>query len=372
MLPRTIFGESAGAFSVDALLTSFPANSTPPFRGAILESGQYSYRPAPAGSSVPAWDQLSAALGCPGDYGSNLTCVRAANATIIQTIIDEQVLEFNPSPDNVTLVAHPAAQRLSGNIAFVPVMGGTNAQEGRYVRTCQCQASRYTDQINSVFTVGQNDTSAFLGAYLGNETALIAAIEAAYPLGSDGISTPYDQISQIFTELYFQCPQAKWANDTANIGIPAWRYYFNASFANTQRYPGLGVYHSSEIGLVFGTYAQTPANTTTQEYALSQSMMSAWAKFAKNPLGGPGWNQVGTGGAGPVLVGASGVEVGGVYLGTNASVVSGAWDLGLWGNRGEAMGGGITVIDQGEVDYRCGLFEALYEAVNGVTGSGSI
>jgi hypothetical protein len=38
----TIFGESAGAFSVDALLTSFPANSTPPFRGAILESGELS------------------------------------------------------------------------------------------------------------------------------------------------------------------------------------------------------------------------------------------------------------------------------------------------------------------------------------------
>jgi len=127
----TIFGESAGAFSVDALLTSFPANSTPPFRGAILESGQYSYRVAPFESSVPAWDQLSAALGCPGSYGSNLTCVRAANATAIQTIIDEQELVFNPSPDNVTLVQDPAEQRLSGNIAHIPVLGGTNAQEGR-------------------------------------------------------------------------------------------------------------------------------------------------------------------------------------------------------------------------------------------------
>jgi carboxylesterase type B len=40
----TVFGESARALSIDALLTSLPANSTPPFRGAILESGQYSYR----------------------------------------------------------------------------------------------------------------------------------------------------------------------------------------------------------------------------------------------------------------------------------------------------------------------------------------
>ena len=127
----SIFGESAGAFSIDAMLTSFPANSTPPFRAAILESGQYSYRYAEYTSSEPAWDQLSAALGCPGSYSSNLTCVRAANATTIQTIIDEQILVFNPSPDNVTLVSHPAQQRLSGNIAYIPVLGGTNSQEGR-------------------------------------------------------------------------------------------------------------------------------------------------------------------------------------------------------------------------------------------------
>ncbi|KAK3114778.1 hypothetical protein LTR53_006555 [Teratosphaeriaceae sp. CCFEE 6253] len=340
----TVFGESAGAFSVDALITSFPANSTPPFRGAILQSGQYSYRTAPFTSSVPAWNALSAALGCPGSYSSNLTCVRAANATTIQQIIDEQVLVFNPSPDNVTLVSSPAQQRLSGDIAYVPVMGGTNAQEGR------------------VFTVGVTDTSAFLGSTFGNTTAaraLIAALEASYT----GFATPYDQVSAIFTDLVFQCAQAKWANDTASIGIPAWCYYFNASFANTQSYPGLGVFHSSEIPIVFSTYPKV--NTTTQEYALSTAMRGAWARFAQNPAGGPGWNQVRTGTAGPVLVGATEIAIGGVLQSSSGSVASGAWDLGVWGNRGDAFSSGITVIDESEVDYRCGLYEALYAAASG-------
>lgn len=127
----TVFGESAGAFSIDCLLTSYPKNSTPPFRGAILESGQYSYRPTPAVSSVPAWYNLTAELGCPGKYDSNLTCVRAANATTIKQIIDVNILEFNPIPDNVTLVSFPAQQRLSGNIANIPTLQGTNSQEGR-------------------------------------------------------------------------------------------------------------------------------------------------------------------------------------------------------------------------------------------------
>jgi hypothetical protein len=219
----------------------------------------------------------------------------------------------------------------------------------------------------SVFVVGQNDTAAFLSAYFGNNTAFISAIEAAYPLGQNGTNTAYDQISQIFTEFYFQCPQAKWANDTASIGIPAWRYLFNASFANTQAYPGLGVYHSSEIPIVFSTYAKE--NVTTQEYALSTAMRSAWARFAKNPLGGPGWNAVGTGAPGPVLVGATNIEAGGIYLSANGSELSGAFDLGLWGNAGSAQAAGITVIDQSEVDYRCGLYEAVYAAVAGTAGS---
>ena len=347
----TIFGESAGAFSVDALITSFPANSTPPFRAAILQSGQYSYRPAPATSQVPQWYALAEALGCPGSYSSNLTCIRAANATTIQQIIDEQLLTFAPTPDGVTLVANPAQQRLSGDIAAIPVLGGTDAQEGR------------------VFEVGENDTAAYLAALLPNQTALNAAILAAYPLGGQpsgqALETAYDQISQIFTEFFFQCPQAKQLNDTASIGIPAWRYYFNASFTNTQGYPNLGVYHSSEISIVFGTYPKV--NVTTQEYALSSAMMGAWAKFAKNPMGGPGWNAVGTGAAGAVLVGASDVAVGGIYLDGSGNVVSGAFDLGLFGNRGATLGSGVTVVDQYELDYRCPVFEPIYAAVSGVT-----
>lgn len=127
----TIFGESAGAFSVDALLTSYPAGSKPPFRGAILESGQYSYRAAPFTDATPQWIALSEALGCPGSYSSNLTCLRAANASLIEQTVTKNAILFPPSPDNVTLVENPSRQRLAGNIARIPVLGGTNAQEGR-------------------------------------------------------------------------------------------------------------------------------------------------------------------------------------------------------------------------------------------------
>ena len=228
-------------------------------------------------------------------------------------------------------------------------MGGTTAQEGR------------------VFTVGENDTQAFLSGIFADQPALVDQIIAAYPLGSPGISTPYDQIAQIYTEFAFQCSQALWANETAAVSIPTWRYYFNASFANTQGYPDLGVYHSSEISIVFGTYPK--ANATTQEVALSHAMQNAWARFAKNPMGGPGWNPVGTGQAGEVLVGASEMVLGGVYTDAEGDVLEGAWDLGVFGNRGDAKGSGIEVISEREVDYRCGFWVPVYRAVGAMNAA---
>lgn len=67
-------------------------------------------------------------------------------------------------------------------------MSGTNAQEGR------------------VFEFGMNDTDAFLATTYPTLTdEQKEAIKAAYPLGSPGIETQYDQLSQIYTEANFQC-----------------------------------------------------------------------------------------------------------------------------------------------------------------------
>lgn len=345
----TIFGESAGAFSVDALLTSYPRDVTPPFRAAILQSGQYSYRSTPLQVSNTQWDNLAASLNCPGSFDSNLTCVRAANATQIQTIINQNALSFQPSVDNITLVSNPAVARREGNIARVPVLGGTNSQEGR------------------VFVIGQNDTRAYLRTILGNNDTVIDAFLQAYAIGQPGIATPYDQISQIFTELVFQCPQAAWANDSAYAGIPTWRYYFNASFVNTQTVPNLGAFHSSEIPIVFRTY--NPENTTTQEYALSQYMQSVWARFAKNPRGGPGWNAVDVGVAGPILIGASQTQIGGIYADASGQHVGGTYALAVLGDAGQSRTSGATIISPQSVDYRCGLYAASYAAIR-AGGSG--
>lgn len=235
----------------------------------------------------------------------------------------------------MTLAASPAVARQAGRFAKVPVMGGTNAQEGR------------------VFEYGMSNVTALAQAYFGiTAPQIIPAILQYFAVGNiSGLNTGFDQVSSLQTAFVFLCPQALWANETAAQGVPTWRYWFNASFPNTQSFPNAGVFHSSEIQLVFQSYPGGPVNNLTagptgivptnlplnaQEYALSKSMNTAWAAFAKNPMGGPGWNKLGT-------FPADG-------------------DVGALGTNGSA---GVTIIKQSTIDGVCPLLIPAFRALTG-------
>jgi carboxylesterase type B len=216
----TLFGESAGAWSIDALLTSYPNASKPPFRAAILESGQLSYRGKPAPGKPfpdgrPAWDALAAALNCTSQQ-SNMTCIMAASATTIKDIIEKEGLYFTPTFDNKTYLSDMGRARTSKHIARIPILSGTNANEGR------------------ALVVGQNNVTAYLQSLLGPDASpdVIAAITAAYPVGGTEFPTAYDAISAMDTDDSFHCGAALLANDTAAAGIPSWRYYVSLLYSS--------------------------------------------------------------------------------------------------------------------------------------------
>lgn len=198
----TIFGESAGALSVDILVTSYASN--PPFRGAIEQSGQGTYR-APVANPHAAWNTLAGAVGC-NNTASALSCMRAVPASTLKNASEHLALAFAPVVDNYTFVANRTAARLSGNFAKVPVMAGTNANEG------------------TVFTYGDTNTSAFLTTALPTAPqSYLTEIASAYPIGSPGIANASQQIAAIYTEYIFQCPQARELKDTKAVDIPTWR-----------------------------------------------------------------------------------------------------------------------------------------------------
>lgn len=311
----TIFGESAGAASVDALLT---APSDPlPFRAAIMESGQSSVKiNSESGLEVfsSSWEQLLTATNCTRDP---LPCLRAFPADKLQDIVTANNISEGPVNDSGhTWATSPRYERITSNsgnsaMARVPIMIGSNAEEAK------------------PFVIGVNDTRAFL-----NENGLGSfadEIIAAYPLGSPGMHSENDRAQLIETEFVIQCPIATLANDSSTVGIPTWRYLFNASFPNNELFPGSGAYHSSEIQFVFGTYERE--NATGFEREVSQAMQKAWADFAKDPFSGPGWDGV------PAI----GVFGDGVKVGMSA--------------EGKQP---LRAASSDIIDSRCNLYEGIY------------
>lgn len=268
----TIFGQASGASCVDNLITTMPIN--PPFQAAILQSGQAGVYNSVTNGTV-AWDALAEKLNC-STQANVLKCVRAANATTIVSILEHSILNFTPVKDNITELQDPEIARRSGNVARVPILAGTTAQDGR------------------VFEYGQDNTTAWLLELVGNHTKLIDAVERNYSIGSAAngwiITDDNDQISAIYTDVTYQCPMAIAVNDSLSAGIPTWRYLYNATFPDLQPLPGMEVYHGSEVPLIFGNLP-SPPKPTAFETKLSKYMQDVWANFAKDPHAGPPWPQ---------------------------------------------------------------------------------
>jgi carboxylesterase type B len=188
----TVFGESAGSLSVDALLTSFPERSRPPFHAAILQSGQISYRWNPSPNQLwpdtsSSWNTLVALLNCTSNHNV-LECVNNTSASSIKDIIEKQSLFFHPVYDNITFNAEAARNRVTGNIAKVPTLSGTNAQEGRFL------------------VQGQGNVTAYLDGVVGDSMKEARKkIEEAYSVGGQEFPTSFDAIAQMETDGSWQC-----------------------------------------------------------------------------------------------------------------------------------------------------------------------
>ncbi|KAK8119225.1 para-nitrobenzyl esterase [Apiospora kogelbergensis] len=293
---------------------------------AIQQSGTYesAWVMDPPGDVLgpAAWPLLAKSLNCSssaalGNVGvsmaadqaaAELECVRAAPASSIRAFVNDPSVSwtFAPVNDGITQLADPDLARAEGHVAKIPLLIGTNANEGTM--------------------------------WTGSWTNLEDYDISARGLGPNGeiIADGWHVNAAIDTDVEYTCPTSRVAQNAAfSLGLPVWRYFFNATFPNTAIREGLGAYHSSEIPIVFGAYPE--ANATADQARLSKAMQTAWANFAKDPYGaGPGWAAVGSGNADQYPVVALNVD-------TDPTVK------------------GWALIDSGAVDGACRLFELTYK-----------
>ncbi|KAK8221113.1 Carboxylesterase [Phyllosticta capitalensis] len=273
----TLFGESAGGFSVKMLwaLPPKPLN----FQGAIIQS-QGGAGPTDGGI---AWRNLTKTLNCTSTPSKKeIDCVRDKPVDLIRSIIEKNRLNFAPKVENRTAITHIENQIRLRTAAQVPILIGSNGDEGSIF------------QVTFDFkTLNQT-----LQYFFPNQTVIQQAVQATYRR-----QYPNNEIAAIralIRDASYTCFTSAIAQTAASNQYQAFRYYYNATFDNLpvpkNLVPNPGAYHSSEVYSVFGTYPKDGA--TTQQKDLSRYMMKTWADFAKNPRRGPapndGWPQIGS------------------------------------------------------------------------------
>lgn len=270
----TIFGESAGAVNVCALLGSPLAAGL--FGGAIMQSGGCNQRGAATFASEMS-EPFVAATGCQNDPDP-VACMRALDASsVMQTEptgypdVGGLSQGWGPSLDADSLPVTSLDAMAAATHNLVPTIVGANADE--------------TAQDSPLLTVAEYE--ALVTASFG---PLAGPMLMAYPAsdyGDDGTAT----WTALLTDLKFVCVARRSAVAAATGGSPVWRYHFSYDdYTTFGGAPGVA-FHGLELVYLFGNFdtldlgpvRYTPNPT---DLMMAQTLQQLWTQFAAD--GSPG------------------------------------------------------------------------------------
>ncbi len=278
----TIFGESAGSFSVSALMASPLSKGL--FKRAIGESGAFfgttlGLRPLPetekAGAefakSLTGSESIEALRDKPGDE-------------ILQAGMKAGAFRFSPNVDGYFLPQNVSTIFSSGNQSHVPLLAGWNLDEGNYRSFFGKDPPTVQNfEAKARSTFGEN-ASAFLKLYPAESDA--QAKRSAQDLSGD---------------QFIAYSTWKWLEMQQKTGnSPLYRYEFDQTLplsSEAAQNPAAepAAPHASEIEFVFGMLSSKRLPWRQEDQKVSDLMVSYWSNFAKtgNPNGPglPRWPQ---------------------------------------------------------------------------------
>ncbi len=282
----TIFGESAGAFSVATLLSMPRAQGL--FQQGIAQSGAAQHT-----SSVPTAQMIGRNLAEKLGVAPTMTSIGAVPLERLVAAQAELSMElalrpdparwgevatngmmFEPVVDGEVVPAPPIERIVAGAGAGVDLMVGTTTEEWRFFLVPGGAIDLVTDdRLVTTARVMGLDVERALRVYRTSRPQ----------------ATPGDLLGALITDWFFRIPAIRLAEAHArNGGSPyvyefAWRSpLFNGRF---------GAAHAVEIGFVFDNLGREGAMTLAGDappQALADAMHRAWVAFATS--GAPGWS----------------------------------------------------------------------------------
>ncbi|KAI0792500.1 carboxylesterase [Abortiporus biennis] len=279
----TLGGESVGAEMTNQYLTAFYQD--PLIRGAVMQSSD---------TSQPMWplnDQISKIatnFSCPTGHGL-LDCLRSKSGIELQQVLLDTGTQFQPVTDNVTIFKDFVKLTKAGRTARVPLLVGTNKDEGTLI--VEGEPTAYLDDITA-YSKSNNLNFPF---------ANLSILEDLYPVPSNAYPTAYNATAAIWRDAHMLCLASNLATQRTNaLGLPVWRYRFDLVANNLNSLGAvIGTFHGEDIRFVMGTWRTIALSppfipATPDEIKVSDLMVEAWTNFIKDPQEGPqilGWKK---------------------------------------------------------------------------------
>jgi para-nitrobenzyl esterase len=316
----TIFGESAGGFSVCAAIVS--PRGAGLFQRAITESG-------PCGEPLPSLagaqasgDAMVSALGCAeSSDAASVNCLRslptadilAEQSTITSASNLTSLVAFFPNVDGVLIPQQPILSLALGEYNHVPIIEGTNHDEGRlfvalgfdlnpqvgtitaadYPIAIQGVASALVTGSSGLLATSGTTTAGSSGSNAAEVNLISQEILHEYPLAN--YAGPGEALGAVLTDGLFSCI-ANISNEIFSLSVPTYAYQFDDENAPTPELPPVsfpyGATHTDELQFLF-TLASTPSALSSAEQNLAAIMQNYWSSFARsgtpNTLQTPAW-----------------------------------------------------------------------------------
>ena len=276
----TVFGESAGAKSIECLLAMPAARGL--FRGAILQS---SY--APAMGPVVAQEFARAVAEAAG-AGDDPSALRTLPVPALLAAVTEVQMRSGPNlwggsigpvVDGSVLPTEPLAAVREGVVPPVPLIVGTNLDEARLFGALGPGGLT----VDEAALVQRLD--AVLAGARSPSGELVAEAYRRFRSARGQSSTPTDVLYAAQTDRMFRQHSIALAEAHSAHQPEVWMFLF--TWPSQSQDGVLGACHALELPFVFGTLGGPTAELTgTDEAAqgLSSTLRSAWLGFARTGM----------------------------------------------------------------------------------------
>jgi len=266
----TVFGESAGSFSVSSLMASPLSKGL--LAKAIGESGAAFHSSGLPYPTLAKTEEEDAAFAQTALHASTIAELRKLSADDVLTAASAHttppVPRFGPVVDGYFLPESVPEIYAAGHQAHIPVLGGWNADEVRAMITMnpvKPTVDTFTAQATKDFGDRSKD---FL---------------AVYPATSDDEAT--QSAGDFVSDRFIAYSTWAWLEAQVKTGdAPVYRYRFDLGSGGDKFHPAAtGAFHSDDIEYVFGTLDARPdGHIRSEDRALSAEIQQYWTDFARN------------------------------------------------------------------------------------------